>query len=86
MHSDERMDERIDEAFLPWFGHVETMKNDRILMMGYVGKCAGSHSVGRPRKRWIDITKDLKRKRKKKVWMSGKQGVWCITGVNIGGS
>ena len=24
----------------------------------YVGDCVGSHSVNRPRKRWIDIVKD----------------------------
>ena len=29
----------------------------------YVGECAGSHSIGRLWKRWIDITKDFERKR-----------------------
>ena len=29
----------------------------------YVGECAGSCSVGRPRKRWIDSVKDCLRKR-----------------------
>ena len=29
----------------------------------YVGVCAGSHSMGRPWKRWIDIMKEYLRKR-----------------------
>ena len=29
----------------------------------YVGECAGSRSVGRPRKRWIDAVKDGLKKR-----------------------
>ena len=48
-------DERIDEGVLRWFGHVERMENDRIAKRVYVGDRAGSSSVGRPRKRWIDI-------------------------------
>ena len=34
------------------------MGNDRIAERVYVGECADSHSMGRPRKRWIDIVKD----------------------------
>ena len=45
------MDEKIDEGVLRCFGHVEGMENDRIARRVYVGECAGSHSVGRPRKR-----------------------------------
>ena len=40
------LDERIDEGVLQWFGHV-----DRIAKRFYVGECAGSRSVGKPRKR-----------------------------------
>ena len=36
---------------------------DRIAKRVYVGDCAGSHSVGRPRKRWIDTVKVCSRKR-----------------------
>ena len=36
---------------------------DRIAKSVYVGECAGSPSVGRPRKRWIDTVKDRLRKR-----------------------
>ena len=43
-------DERIDEGILRWFGHVEKMERDRIAKRVYVKECAGSRSVGRPRK------------------------------------
>ena len=43
------MDEKIDEGVLRWLGHVERMENDRIAKRVYVGECAGSHSLGRPR-------------------------------------
>ena len=39
------------------------MKNDRIAKRVYVGEYAGSRSVGRPWKRWIDTVKDCLRKR-----------------------
>ena len=51
MRSRKGLDERIDEGVLQWFGHVERMDMDRIAKRVYVGECAGSHSVGRPRKR-----------------------------------
>ena len=56
-----------------WLGHVERMENDRITKRVFVGECAGSRSVGRPRKMWIDTVK--------KVWMSDKQREWCIIKV-----
>ena len=51
---DKGVDERIDEGILWWFGHVD---RDRIANRVYVGECAGSHSVGRSWKRWIDTVK-----------------------------
>ena len=33
-------------------------ENDRIAKRVYVGECAGSRSVGRPQKRWIDIVNE----------------------------
>ena len=57
------LEERIDEGVFRWFGHVERMERDRIAKRVYVGECAGSRSVGRPRKRWIDIVKECLRKR-----------------------
>ena len=52
------LDERIDEGVLWCFGHVDRMESDRITKRVYVGECAGSHSVGRPWKRWIDTVKE----------------------------
>ena len=57
------VEERIDDGFLQWFGHVERMENDRIAKRVYVEECAGSHPVGRLRKRWIDTLKECLRKR-----------------------
>ena len=56
------VDERIDEGVLWWFGHVERMEYDRISKRVYVGECAGSPLVWRPRKRWIDIVKECLKK------------------------
>ena len=38
------------------------MENYRIANRVYVRECAGSHSVGRPRKGWIDIVKNCLKK------------------------
>ena len=57
------LDERIDQGVLRWFSPVERMERDRIAKRVYVGECAGSHSVSRPRKRWIDTEKECLRKR-----------------------
>ena len=42
---------------------MERMERDRIAKRVYVGKCAGSRSMGRPRKRWIYTVKDCLKKR-----------------------
>ena len=43
---------------------MERMETDKISKRVYVGECAGSYSVGRPWKRWIDTMKEcLKIKR-----------------------
>ena len=52
------VNEKIDESVLRWFGHVERMGNDRISKRIFVAECAGSCSMGRPRKRWTDTVKD----------------------------
>ena len=57
------LDERIDEGVLRWFDHVEKMERDRIAKRIYVGVCAGSRSVGRPRKIWIDTVEECLKKR-----------------------
>ena len=59
MHSEEGLDERIDEGVLLGFSHVE---RDRIPKRVYLGECAGSRSVDRPWKRWIDTLKECLKK------------------------
>ena len=44
------VDESIDEGVLRWFGHVKRMEKDRIAKR-VMYECAGSRSLGRPRKR-----------------------------------
>ena len=55
----------IDEGCGPKDGscQVESMENDMNAKRVYAGECAGSRSVGRPRKRWIDTMKDYLKKR-----------------------
>ena len=57
------MNKKIGEGVLRWFGHVERMENDNTAKKIYVGECAGSLSVGRLRKRWINTVKDFLKKR-----------------------
>ena len=38
------------------------MENDRITKKVYAGECAGNHSVGKPRKRWIYTIEDCLKK------------------------
>ena len=52
-----------DEGILQLFSHVEKMENDRFTKRVYVGVCAGSCSVGRGHKSWIDTVKECLRKR-----------------------
>ena len=51
------LDERIDEGVFRWFGLVEKMEKDRIAKRVYVGVCAGTRSLGRTWKKWIDTVK-----------------------------
>ena len=39
------------------------MENDRIAKRVYVWECAVSHSLGRPRKRWIETVKDCSKEK-----------------------
>ena len=57
------LDGRINEGVLRWFGHVVRMERNMTAKRVYAGECAGSRSVGRPRKRWIDTVKECLRKR-----------------------
>ena len=42
---------------------MERMERDGNTKRVNVEECAGSHAVGRPRKRWIDTVKEYLRKR-----------------------
>ena len=42
---------------------MERTERDKIRKRVYVGECAGIRSVGRLRKRWIDIVKECLKKR-----------------------
>ena len=44
------VNEKIEESIFRWFGNVERMKNDSIVKGVYLGECAASHTVSRPRK------------------------------------
>ena len=57
------VDERIDEGVLRWFAHLERMERRMIAKRVYVGEYDGSRSPGRPRKRWLDTTKECVKKR-----------------------
>ena len=76
------MDESIDEGVLRWFSYVERMENDMIAKRVYVGECACSRLVGRPRKRWIDTIKDCLKKRGLDVRQAGRiahdRSVWWV--------
>ena len=54
------LDERIDSQVVH---SCEEDGEDRIAKRVYVGQCAGSCSVGRPWKRWIDTMKEYLKKR-----------------------
>ena len=61
-------DKRIDEGILRCYGHVERIESDRSAKRMYVGECAwcaGSCSVGQPRKKWIDTVKFCLKKKKR---------------------
>ena len=46
------------------------MENDRIAKRAYVKLCAGSHSLVRQNKRWIDTVKENLKKRGLDVWQA----------------
>ena len=50
--------ERMEKESIARVSHVERMEKERTAKRVCVGDCAGSRSVGRPRKRLIDTMKD----------------------------
>ena len=75
------VDERINKGVCRWLTMWREWR-----MIGLkresVGECAGSSSVGWPRRRWVHIVKECLKT--KEVWMSDKQGERCRIGVNGG--
>ena len=57
------LDERIDDSVLWWFGSCEGKEKDKIDKRVHVGERAGSRSVGRPWKKWVDTVKECLKKR-----------------------
>ena len=75
------MDERIDKGVFQWFAHVKRIENYGIAKRVFAEECADSCTVGQAWKRWIDTVKKCLKK-KKKVWILGKQGESCMIGEN----
>ena len=50
------------------------MERDRIAKRVHVGECAGSHSVCRPRKRWIDTVKECFKEKRFEYQASKENG------------
>ena len=50
---------------LRWLGYMERMERDMIGKGVYVGEGAGSRSVGRSRKRWINTVGERLKKRER---------------------
>ena len=48
----------LTKVFSDGSGMWKKKENDRIAKRVFVGECAGSHSVSRPWKRWIDTVKE----------------------------
>jgi len=55
--------ERMDQGVLRWFGHVERMGGERLVRRVYDSDARGMRGRGRPRKCWIDGTKEVMRRK-----------------------
>ena len=51
--------ERIERNVLKWFGHVERMREERLVKRVYQANVEGNRGRGRPQRRWRDEVKDL---------------------------
>ena len=54
---------------------MERIERDRIAKRVYVGECASSCSVGKPRKRWIDTLKECQ-KENRYGYQASKENEW----------
>merc|ERR1712237_175669 len=55
--------ERMDQGVLRWFGHAERMEGERLVRRVYDSDARGMRGRGRPRKCWIDGTKEVMRRK-----------------------
>ena len=51
--------ERIERNLLKWFGHVERMREERLVKRVYQAYVEGKRGRGKPQKRWRDEVKNL---------------------------
>ena len=64
------------------------MENDRIAKSVYVGECAGSRSVGRPSKRWINTLKNCLRnkglyvRQARRIMQGRSEWRWFVRGMH----
>ena len=58
-----KMEERVDERVLSWYGHAERMNSERITQIVYESKVDGSRGKGVPPKGWMSGVKDAVEKR-----------------------
>ena len=52
------MVDRIRKRRLMWFGHVTRMEGNRLPVVALYGQVAGTRSIGRKPKKWIDNVKE----------------------------
>src|SRR5678816_2596871 len=57
------VNERINESMLRWFGHVERMKDIRLVKRMYSGECVGNRPAGRPKRNWIESVNECLKER-----------------------
>ena len=57
------LNEVITENILRWYGHMKRMDQTRLVKKVYESECKGKRKRGRPRKRWIDSTRECLRVR-----------------------
>ena len=76
MERRKRVDEKIDESVIRWFGHIKRIRNDRMVKSVYVNERMGGRLVGGPRKRWIDTENDSWKEKIFKYWESKEKGAW----------
>ena len=72
----ERVEERIDESVLWWFGPIKRMRNNSIIKKAHVGECVITRLLDRLWKRWVESVECVLEKKKRfECWASKEDGV-----------